>query len=121
MTNNTALNIDIQEFADSFKFTQQVKDTIFLITGATGLIGSTLCRCLLSLECGIKIIAPVRNIQKAKSLFTHTTEHIEFIDYSVIGNLEQIDKKIDYIIHCASPTDGTYMVTHPVETFELSL
>lgn len=121
MANNDALNIDLQEFAASFKFTQQIKGAVFLITGATGLIGSTLCRCLLSLECGIKIIAPVRNLQKAKNLFIHTAEFIEFIDYSVIGDLDQINQKIDYIIHCASPTDGTYMVTHPVETFELSL
>ena len=76
MANNDALNIDLQEFAASFKFTQQIKGAVFLITGATGLIGSTLCRCLLSLECGIKIIAPVRNLQKAKNLFIHTAEFI---------------------------------------------
>ena len=60
-------------------FTSQLKQTKFLITGASGLIGSSLIRTLLSLNLGIRITAPVRNCTKAKLKFTD--EEIPYIDF----------------------------------------
>ena len=52
---------DIEEFASSFGLSNELANSKFLITGATGLIGSTLIHCLLALGKNISIIAPVRN------------------------------------------------------------
>lgn len=112
---------DVQEFIRSFALADELANASFLITGATGLIGSSLIRCLLALEKGIRIVAPVRDKSKAEMLFDGTEGRVKWIecdlesyDYSQIG-------KVDYIVHCASPTNGKYVEQHPVETYELAL
>ena len=109
---------DIREFASSFLLADELQDSSFLITGATGLIGSTLIRCLLALNRDIHIIAPVRNRQKAYAMFDEEIAKLEIIecdiltfDYNSLGN-------VDYIVHCAAPTSSKYFVEHPVETFD---
>ena len=106
------------QFAKHFDLTDRLREASFLITGATGLIGSSLIRCLLALDVGIKIIAPVRNRNKAEALFDELQKQdIHFIecdftqyDYGQIGG-------VNYIIHCAAPTSSKFFVEHPVETF----
>ena len=109
---------DIRDFASSFLLADELQDSSFLITGATGLIGSTLIRCLLALDRDIHIIAPVRNGQKACAMFEGEKAKLEIIecdiltfDYCSLGN-------VDYIIHCAAPTSSKFFVEHPVETFD---
>lgn len=88
----------------------------FLITGATGLIGSALVRYLMAHYDGIHFILPVRNKAKAEKLFgTDSNAHIEecdllTTDYEFAGD-------VDYIIHCAAPTSSAYFVEHSVETY----
>ena len=41
---------DVSVFAQTFELSESFKESKFLITGATGLIGSTLVRCLLALD-----------------------------------------------------------------------
>ena len=100
-------------------FTSQLKQTKFLITGASGLIGSSLIHTLLSLNLGIRITAPVRNCAKAKLKFTD--EEIPYIDF-IEGNLIEFDYSeilgVDYIIHCAAPTASIFFIKHPVENSE---
>ena len=115
---NQFIQKDIDNFVKQFELADQLQGSVFLITGATGLIGATLIRCLLALNKQIKIIAPVRNISKANDIFDkNQINSIEFIncdfidyDYSQIGN-------IDFIVHCAAPTSSKFFVEHPVETF----
>lgn len=117
---NKVLKTDIEEFVHDFPHKDSLKDMSFLITGATGLIGSTLCRCLIGLneeyKLGIKIACPVRNLDKANNLFGN-----QVCLFAKEGNLESfLDSytgNIDYIIHCASPTGSKYMVSNPVETY----
>ena len=66
---SSAQQKDIVEFIRSFALADELSNSSFLITGATGLVGSTLIRCLLALDKGIRVVAPVRNVAKAKSLF----------------------------------------------------
>lgn len=108
---------DIQEFAHSFELADVLQGSSFLITGATGLIGSTLIHCLIELNRDIRIIAPVRNKKKAESIFEDNANIIELIecdllsfDYNCIGG-------VDYVVHCAAPTSSKFFVEHPVETF----
>lgn len=109
---------DIQGFVSNFALADELVNSKFIITGATGLIGSTLIRCLVALNKNIKIFAPVRNIKKAEAMFPEGYSNVEFIacdltkfDYSIFGN-------VDYIIHCAAPTASKFFVDHAVETID---
>lgn len=91
-----------------------------LITGATGLIGRNLIRFLEkeneTLENPIKILALVRNLEKAKKQF----EKVSNIEY-IVGNVMDkivVDSKIDYIIHAASQTSSKMFVNEPIQTIE---
>ena len=70
--NNKVLEEDIQQFAAHFALAEQLKGKSFLVTGATGLIGSVFIKCLLELNrqknLGVKVIAVVRNLQKAAQI-----------------------------------------------------
>jgi len=120
---NSVQKQDIEDFVKSFpitKFSDQLKNSTFLITGATGLIGSSLIHCLLALKQNIHIIAPVRNKEKALNIFGFSKE-IEIIEC----NLDSLDYKklgvTDYVIHCAAPTSSKFFVEKPVETFNTIL
>lgn len=97
--------------------------TIF-ITGGTGLIGYYTISALLykniTSNYNIRVIALVRNMEKAKQMYSAQllqSDNLLFYE----GTLEQlpiISEHIDYIIHGASPTKSSYFVTHPVETID---
>lgn len=91
------------------------------ITGATGLIGSLLCRTMLAANdirnLNIHIYGLIRNMDKAEMIFG---EMLHRADFSLIaGDITEpvsMDGKVDYIFHCASVTASRTMVTKPVET-----
>lgn len=116
---DTVLANNIESFVKTFPLKDSLKGTSFLITGATGLIGSTLIRCLSALNAGIRIYAPVRNIEKAHKIFAEGYDNVDFIgcdletyDYSQLGS-------VDYIVHCAAPTASRFFVDKPVETIDI--
>lgn len=115
--------IDICEFVQSFRFADVFEKASVLITGATGLIGSTLVRCLMALNRGVEITCPVRSIEKAKSIYGNEFDSIDFVECDLMQYLNSLTQNdiFRYIIHCASPTSGKYMVEHPVETYTLAL
>ena len=108
---------DINAFVKSFPLANDLNNSSFLITGATGLIGSMLIRCLVALDKSIKIIAPVRNRKKAMEMFNFGESVVFFecdlekYEYSNFGY-------VDYIVHCAAPTESKFFVEHPVETYK---
>lgn len=110
---------DIQEFVRTFALSDELANTSFLITGATGLIGASLIRCLLALGNGVRIVAPVRNKEKARAMFGDLFNRVEWMecdlascDYSQVG-------KVDYVVHCAAPTSSKFFVDCPVETIRV--
>lgn len=120
---NKILKEDINNFVSSFELSGLLNGSKFLITGATGLIGSTLVRCLLALNKGIQITCPIRNQNKAKAIYSEDFESIRFIECDLVSYLSGLTEKDDfqYIVHCASPTVGRYMTEHPVETYMLAI
>lgn len=114
---------DIREFAQSFILQDNLSGSRFLITGATGLIGSTLVHCLLALNRGIEVTCPVRSIEKAKAMYKDEFEKIHFVECDLLAYLNGLsaDDVFQYIVHCASPTAGKYMTEHPVETYLLAI
>ena len=87
----------------------------YLITGATGLIGSALVK-KLSAD-GANLTCPVRNIDKVKTLFEeNVVNKVKWIATSLEEYLSQLYDSFDYIIHCASPTASKFFAEKPVET-----
>lgn len=118
---NKIQEIDIKELAQVFPLADELADARFVITGATGLIGSTLVRCLLALNKGISIIIPVRNKEKAIAMYGLDASRLDIVECDLMEFCTSLDEEFDYIIHCASPTAGKYMNEHPVETYELAV
>lgn len=98
-----------------------LKDTNILITGATGLLGSSLIYSIDYVnqvrKLNISIYALVRNLDKAQAVFSSIISHDTL--HLIIGDMENlpiITNKIDYIVHAASQTASKEFVQHPVET-----
>lgn len=95
-----------------------LKGKTVLVTGATGLIGVSLVRSLLYMG-DIKVLAFVRNENKAKSIYEQNS-NLEIVIGDIINPIDIIET-VDYIFHCASVTTSKIMVEQPVETLMTSI
>lgn len=96
--------------------------TSFLVTGATGLVGSSFCKSILDANTSRgfknKVIAVARNIGKAETVFADylASPFLKLVHCDDICRFD-LDMIPDYVLHAAGNTDSAYMVSHPVETF----
>ena len=123
---NKILEEDLKQFADSFELFEVLRNKRFFITGATGLIGSMMIKCLLALNrkrgLGIKIQAVIRDLDKARQIFDADFPEIIFLTIPLKEiSADRIGSNIDFIIHLASPTASRYFVDNPVETIETNI
>ena len=115
---------DISDFVERCSYWDKFKGKRVAITGATGLIGSILVKCLDALNTrhslGMTIYGIVRNTNKTHSLFATQSSNVIIVPINDFGTLETslIGSNIHYIIHAAAPTASAYFVNKPVETFE---
>ena len=124
--NKQILIDDLNAFAESFELSESLHGKTFLITGATGLIGSVMIKCLLALNrketLGIKVIAVIRSLDKAKSVFADEFSEIVFKNIGLDEiSVTSIGADVDYIVHLASPTASKFFVEHPVETLRTAI
>lgn len=118
---------DMERTAGSSLPFEAYRDSVFLITGATGLIGSLLVKNLLYInkahDLRLKVLAMVRNRQKAEEIFSDFLpgKNLELIVCDLERELPSWDGRIDYIVHTAAVTQSKIMVTRPVETIRLSV
>lgn len=123
---NRVLQEDIENIASCDILDELDSDSVILVTGATGLLGSLVVKSLLrwkrKQDKKIKVIAMVRSLDKAKKIFAN-----EWIDADLsmyVGDVNRpldIEGKVDYIIHGASATSSRYFVENPVETIYTAL
>jgi nucleoside-diphosphate-sugar epimerase len=118
---NRILEEDIKAFSLPQELADELRGTTIMITGATGLIGSTLVRCLYSLDLGVRFVLPVRSREKAEAMFAREADAVTIVETDLCKFFDETLSSADYIIHCASPTDGKYMSSYPVETFMLAV
>lgn len=118
---NSILKEDMEAFFLPGELLEPLRNSRIIVTGATGLIGSTFVRCVDSLKIGVKFILPVRNPDKAYGIFGESGENIRIVECGLKEFFDDYADECDYIIHCASPTDGEYMRQHPAETFLMAV
>lgn len=90
------------------------------VTGATGLVGKSVIYTLLEAneqyQLGCKIIAFVRNVEKAKHIYGDVDENELFFAKQDVQEPVPEEIVADYLIHGASVTASKMMVEQPVET-----
>lgn len=96
----------------------KLKNKTFLVTGASGMVGSYIVYTLLKLnseyDANIKIKALIRNENKLNE-YIKNNRNVDIIVQDIIKPLD-IAGSIDFIIHAASPTSPKIMKDKPVET-----
>ena len=101
---------------------EQFQNACVLVTGANGILPSYMVEVLLNLGLNTKVIALVRNIEKAKEKFKkyENNKNLEYVVGDVSKPIE-INCKLDYIIHAASQASPKYFATDPVGTFNANV
>lgn len=100
---------------------KKLEGSSVLVTGATGLIGTHCIRFLLErnrqFDAGIRVIAMVRNKEKAQVLLDGYGEN-DGLSYVVADLLDELPQGLhaDYVIHAGCPTASSFFKNNPVET-----
>lgn len=114
-TKNKVRQRDLEELIQNPIF-NKFRGSSVLVTGATGLIGSEIVLSLL-LFGGVKVVALVRNLEKAKKVFKCVLDNPNLeIVVQDINNSICYPNEVHYIVHTANTTSSQEMVTKPVET-----
>lgn len=97
----------------------------FLITGATGLIGSLLIKYLLYIHkvhgLDVNVVGVVRSREKAQAIFGEHTALIEWVVADLARDEIEYEGPIDYVVHGAAVTASKAMVSKPVDVINLSI
>lgn len=101
-------------------FREGARMATYIITGATGYIGSMLVKYIKEKEADAEVITLVRDKKKATAMLPGDVQIIQ-VDLALGCWEDFLDAyciRGDYIIHCASTTKSTDMILHPVEVIE---
>ena len=121
LSDNRIMQEDVERAsAAEFIDWEKLRGRTVLVTGATGLIGGQVVMTLLNAsaekDLGMKVIAAVRNKEKAEKLFKYADKaSLELLVQDVTSPYSYAGD-IDYIIHGASITSSKAFVDYPVET-----
>lgn len=123
---NKQLEKDLDEITEQQKYFSGFKNSSFLVTGSTGLIGSLFIKTLLTYSrknnANIKIYALCRSEEKYKSIFKDflTSDLVPIFTDLLEFDISTINFSIDYIVHGAAITTSKDMVEHAVETLDIA-
>lgn len=125
-SNDPVLQEDLEIVANACANFPNLKDSTVFVTGCTGLLGSFFIKALLcanrTIGLNVTVIGLARSEKKVHDVFRRLIERdsLSFIYGDVCEKLE-IDENIDYIIHSASITASSMMVSQPVELIETAV
>lgn len=103
-----------------------LRNSSFVITGATGLIGSLIVKYLLyanrTMNFSANIYAVVRNVEKADKIFAEEkTDALTYVVADLTKEKVNCEGDCDYIVHAAAVTASKVMVSDPVGTICTSI
>ena len=114
---------DIEQVLSSIPHWETLCHKTVLVTGATGMIGSSVVDILLYLnqhkQAGINIVLPARSLERVKQRFAGFREGTDFTYMAYDATSDQpvhLDGPLDYIIHGASNANPALYTSQPVET-----
>lgn len=109
---------EIIEYCTPGLLLDKLSNKTFLITGASGMVGSYFAYTLLKLNekygANIKIKTLVRNVNKLDE-YMRNNENVDIVNADVTRPIE-IEGDVNYVVHAASPASPKIMGEHPVET-----
>lgn len=117
------INEDILKIKSAITSWELLRDTTVLITGANGFIPAYMVETIMYLNktenFNTKIIALVRNKEKANSRFLHLKDlpELEFLIQDVCSEIK-IDEPVNFIIHAASQASPKYYGIDPIGTLQ---
>lgn len=119
--NQRILEQDICDFVDRCTYWEEFKNKSIAVTGATGLLGSIIVKCLDALNArhclNMTIYSIVRNADKARTMFSPNVTNVPMKDFASLES-SLVGGNIHYIIHAAAPTASAFFVNNPVETYD---
>ena len=115
---NKIIEEDMNYMSEKFKYKDLIKDKTILVTGATGLIAKNfvmfLCTLNKKYDLNIKVVALVRNVNKAHNVFKDFEDYnLEYIVQDICDPIEYADN-IDYIFHAAGSCSAEAIKKDPV-------
>lgn len=115
---NEIIDKDCEQIIEENNGLEELRNKTFLITGASGMVGSYFVYVLMKLNekynSNITIIPVVRNINKLNEQVLDDP-YVHPIVQDVCDKMEY-EGNVDYIVHAASPASPKIMKEHPVET-----
>lgn len=125
MNGKQVLTEDFQSIVEAGLPLDEFKGKSFLITGATGLIGSLLVQTLLYCNqehaMDAKVYAMVRDTEKAKKIFGENPSGLEYVVADLAKDEIAAEFACDYVIHAAAVTTSKLMVSDPVGTIRTAI
>lgn len=84
-----------------------------LVAGGAGFVGSWLCKDLI--EKGYRVVCLDNMITGHRENIDIDNDNFSFVNHNVINPIN-LDEKIDFVFHLASPASPVHYQKHPVET-----
>lgn len=112
---------EISKYVERFDFSDYLKGKTFLVTGSKGIVGTGVIKWILYENqihnANAHIIASTRNPQNVPD-YIEEKDNIEFCTFGM--EMEECrEKKIDYVLHAAAPTNNRVFKAQPVESLKV--